>query len=63
MMRVRLPDEIFISTSPFGFRGDAIPDLLKQRNPRFDWVIQKRRFVSFFDPRIRNAGDRRFGSS
>ncbi len=51
MMRVRLPDEIFISTSPFGFRGDAIPDLLKQGNPRFDWVIQKRRFVSFFDPR------------
>jgi hypothetical protein len=51
MMRLRLPDEIFISTSPFGSGRDAIPELLKQGNPRFDWVIRKRRFVSFFDPR------------
>jgi uncharacterized protein YdcH (DUF465 family) len=51
MMRLRLPDEIFIATSPFGAGKDAIPDLLKQKNPRFDWVIRKRRFVSFFDPR------------
>jgi hypothetical protein len=51
MMRVRLPDKIFIVTSPFGTRKDAIPDLIKQKNTRFDWVIRKRRFVSFFDPR------------
>ncbi len=51
MMRIRLPEEIFIATSPFGSGRDAIPDLLKQRNTRFDWVIRKRRFVSFFDPR------------
>ena len=51
MMRIRLPDEIFLTTSPFGTGRDAIPDLLKQKNTRFDWVIRKRRFVSFFDPR------------
>jgi hypothetical protein len=51
MMRIRLPDEIFLATSPFGIGKDAIPDLVKQTNPRFDWVIRKRRFVSFFDPR------------
>jgi hypothetical protein len=51
MMRIRLPDEIFIATSPFGGRRDAVPDLLKQAGVRFDWVIRNRRFVSFFDPR------------
>ncbi|MEQ8933921.1 MAG: DUF4365 domain-containing protein [Zhengella sp.] len=51
MMRIRPPDEIFVASSPFGTGRDAIPDLLKQKNTRFDWVIRKRRFVSFFDPR------------
>lgn len=51
MMRLRLPDEIFIATSPFATGADAIPDFLKQADQRFDWVIKKRRFVSFFDPR------------
>ena len=51
MMRIRLPEEIFIATSPFGAGRDAIPDLLKQRTTRFDWVIRKRRYLSFFDPR------------
>jgi len=51
MMRIQLPDEIFIATSPFGSGRDAIPELVKQKNARFDWVIRKRRFVSFFDPR------------
>jgi len=50
MLRIRLPDEIFIATSPFGDGKDAIPELLKQSNTRFDWVIRKRRYVSFFDP-------------
>lgn len=51
MMRIGLPDEIFVASSPFGTGRDAIPDLVKQKNSRFDWVIRKRRFVSFFDPR------------
>ncbi len=51
LLRIRLPDEIFLSTSPFGSGRDAVPELVKQDNIRFDWVIRKRRFVSFFDPR------------
>lgn len=51
MMRIRLPEEIFIATSPFGTGRDAIPELMKQRSTRFDWIIRKRRFLSFFDPR------------
>lgn len=51
LLRVKLPEEIFIATSPFGNGRDAIPELVKHPAPRFDWVIRKRRFVSFFDPR------------
>lgn len=51
LLRIKLPDEIFIATSPFGSGHDAIPELLKYENTRFDWVIRKRRFISFFDPR------------
>jgi Domain of unknown function (DUF4365) len=51
LLRIKLPDEIFLASSPFGSGRDAIPELMKQGNTRFDWVIRKRRFVSFFDPR------------
>ena len=51
LLRVKLPDEVFLATSPFGSGRDAIPELVKHANTRFDWVIRKRRFVSFFDPR------------
>jgi Domain of unknown function (DUF4365) len=51
LLRIKLPDEIFLATSPFGSGRDAIPELMKHDGPRFDWVIRKRRFVSFFDPR------------
>jgi hypothetical protein len=51
MMRIHLPDEIFISTSPFGSGRDAITELTKHAVARFDWVIRKRRYISFFDPR------------
>jgi hypothetical protein len=51
LLRIKLPDEIFLASSPFGSGRDAIPELMKHDNPRFDWVIRKRRFVSFFDPR------------
>src|SRR5882672_12465313 len=50
LLRVRLPDEIFVATSPFGSGRDAIPELHKQNDIRYDWVIRKRRYVSFFDP-------------
>ena len=51
MLRVRVPDEMFLATSPFGSGRDAMPELLKHDNIRHDWVIRKRRFISFFDPR------------
>ena len=51
LLRIKLPDEIFLVSSPFGSGRDAIPELLKHDNTRFDWVIRKRRFVSFFDPK------------
>ena len=51
LLRIKLPDEIFVAPSPFGSGRDAIPELVKHDNTRFDWVIRKRRFVSFFDPR------------
>lgn len=51
LLRVKLPEEIFVATSPFGSGRDAIPELEKQSDTRFDWVIRKRRFISFFDPR------------
>ena len=51
LLRVKLPNEIFVATSPFGSGRDAIPELEKQDDTRFDWVIRKRRFTSFFDPR------------
>jgi hypothetical protein len=51
LLRIKLPDEIFLASSPFGSGRDAIPELVKHDKTRFDWVIRKRRFVSFFDPR------------
>lgn len=51
MMRIKLPDEIFVSTSPFASGRDAVPELTKHGASRFDWVIRKRRYLSFFDPR------------
>lgn len=51
LLRIKLPDEIFVASSPFGSGRDAVPELVKHDYTRFDWVIRKRRFVSFFDPR------------
>ncbi len=51
LIRIRLPDEIFVGESPFHSGRDGIPDLLKEQNPQFDWVIRGRRFYSFRDPR------------
>ncbi|MFZ5702976.1 MAG: DUF4365 domain-containing protein [Pseudomonadota bacterium] len=51
LMRIVLPDEIFVADSPFASGRDAIPELLRTDERRFDWVIRGRRFVSFRDPR------------
>jgi hypothetical protein len=41
LLRIKLPDEIFLASSPFGNGRDAIPELVKHDNTRFDWVIAK----------------------
>ncbi len=51
LMRIVLPDEIFVAESPFKSGRDAVPTLLAQHSRIFDWVIRGRRFVSFRDPR------------
>lgn len=51
LMRICLPSEIFVATSPFASGRDAFPELMKQDDVRHDWVIRKRRLISFFDPR------------
>lgn len=56
LLRIKLRDEIFVATSPFGSGRDAVPELVKHDDARFDWVIRNRRFVSFFDPREYGTG-------
>lgn len=51
LMRICMPDEIFVADSPFASGRDAVPVLLKAEGQQFDWVIRGRRFVSFRDPR------------
>jgi hypothetical protein len=50
LMRIILPEEIFVAESPFKSGRDAMPTLLAQDDRHFDWVIRGRRFVSFRDP-------------
>jgi len=60
LLRVNLPDEIFLATSPFGSRRNAIPELLKQDNTRFDWVIRKKTVCFVFrSERLRDPRNRR----
>jgi hypothetical protein len=53
LVRVLMPDEIFVAESPFKSGRDAVPALLRADGQHFDWVIRGRRFVSFRDPRGR----------
>jgi hypothetical protein len=52
MVRIRLPDEIFVGTSLYASGGKAMRDLgAADLSPPLDWVIRNRRFLSFRDPR------------
>lgn len=51
LMRISMPDEVFVADSPFASGRDAVPVFLRTDERRFDWVIRGRRFVSFHDPR------------
>lgn len=50
LMRVQMPDEIFVAESSFKSGRDAMPALLRAEGRHFDWVIRGRRFVSFRNP-------------
>lgn len=51
LMRVEMPEELFVAESSFKSGRDAAPALLRADGRHFDWVIRDRRFVSFRDPR------------
>ena len=52
MVRVSLPDEIFIGSSLFSAGREAARELAGvDPHAPFDWVIRERRFLSFRDPR------------
>ena len=52
MLRVRLPDEIYLATSLFRSRREAVQALLAaDPGAPFAWVIRNDRFLSFQDPR------------
>ena len=50
LLRIKLPKTLYVGSSPFGSGRDAIPELIKNEGQRFDWVIRKRRYLSFFNP-------------
>jgi len=51
LLRIVLPDMIFVAESRFKSGRDAVPTLLGLDGRYFDWVIRGRRFVSFRNPR------------
>lgn len=52
LVRMRLPEEIFVAESPFKSGREAVKEILLHDGPRhFDWVIRDRSFWSFRDPR------------
>jgi hypothetical protein len=52
MVRVLLPDEIYIGTSLFASGREAARELAGvDPHASFDWVVRDRRFLSFRDPR------------
>lgn len=52
MVRVLMPDEIFVGASLFGSGREAARELASaDPHAPFDWVIRDRRFISFRDPR------------
>jgi hypothetical protein len=52
MVRVVLPDEIFVASSLFASGQEAARELAcADAHAPFDWVVRDRRFLSFRDPR------------
>jgi Domain of unknown function (DUF4365) len=51
LMRIILPEDLFVAESPFKSGRDAVPTLVGHDGRYFDWMIRGRRFVSFRNPR------------
>lgn len=52
MVRVVLPDEIFVGSSLYASRREAARELSAAApHAPFDWIVRDRRFLSFRDPR------------
>jgi hypothetical protein len=52
LVRLKLPDEIFVAGSPFKSGREAVKEMLLHEGPKhFDWVIRDRTFWSFRNPR------------
>lgn len=52
LVRLKLPEEVFVAQSPFRSGREAVKEMLLQSGPKyFDWVIRDRSFWSFRDPR------------
>ncbi|NJC33132.1 hypothetical protein GGR88_000606 [Sphingomonas jejuensis] len=52
LVRMVLPEEIFVAESPFKSGREAVKEMLLHDGPmHFDWVIRDRTFWSFRDPR------------
>lgn len=52
LIRLKLPDTVFVGESPFRSGREAVKEMLLHEGPKyFDWVIRGRSFWSFRDPR------------
>lgn len=51
MLPIKLPDEIFVSSTSYSSKQAMAMLFDSEEEPRFDWVIKGRTFWSFHDPR------------
>jgi len=51
MLPITLPDEIYVSSTPYSPKQAMAILFNSDETPRFDWVIKGRTFWSFHDPR------------
>lgn len=51
LLPLKLPDEIYVASTPYTGRRATSVLLESNDNPRFDWVIKGETFWSFHDPR------------
>lgn len=55
ILPIRLPDEIFIGSTPYAGKRATAVLLEASDNPRFDWITHGSRLWSFHDPRLHST--------